>query len=206
MVEYVPLPERKDMKKALLIIGVPGTGKTTLTRKIMQELEATGWAHKPTPEKVKYLPFKEYVIDTKESRVSCRFLGVFSDNPTTYAEGTDKLSMGVQPFFEVWVGINSSHLVIEGDRLANVKTLEALLKNRYEVHVMVLDANENTLQARYKKRGSNQSETFLKGRATKVDNLRRAAMSLGLTVSRDMNSNLTHQENLVHNAIEFLEN
>jgi len=177
------------MKKAIFIIGVPGTGKTTLTRQIMKRLAAKADGY-TVSDQVPLIPFNHYRLPD----VSWKVLGKFSEVPTTYAEGTDKMSMGCQPRFNNWVDLQHANLLIEGDRLANMKSVKALQNANYEITAFVLVAPPEVLAARYEERGSNQSPTFLKGRATKVKNLAIYMAKAGIEVHTVVNSDKVYQK------------
>lgn len=156
-------------RRALFVIGVPGTGKTTLTRAFMRRLPSThnvvvtGYG--------KLVKYRHYMDKRGSSYPEWKVLGVFPERAETYAVGTDKLSMAVQPEFMEFAKTNKAHLLIEGDRLGNIKTIEHLHNLGYKVGVFELVASAPMLASRYKQRGSSQSETFLKSRATKVRNV-----------------------------------
>jgi AAA15 family ATPase/GTPase len=75
-------------------------------------------------------------------------LGVYDGN--TFS-GTDRLSMSVQPDAKQLF----NHLVESGEYL----------------EIILLKSKEDELEKRYKKRGSNQGESWLKGRRTKYTTL-----------------------------------
>lgn len=153
------------MKKAIFLVGAPGTGKTTAAVKIMCRFHPSKY-NRTENSQVKLLPYVEFSGRHSTWRVLGRFDGL------GYAQGTDRLSMGVQPHFEAFVRTQSANLLIEGDRLANAKSLEACLGWGYRVSVVELRADARTRQVRYTQRGSEQSESFIKGRLTKIRNLR----------------------------------
>lgn len=187
------------MRKAIFIIGVPGTGKTTLTRQIMKRLasKAEGYG---TSDQVPLIPFNHYRLPDESWKV----LGKFSENPTTYAEGTDKMSMGCQPHFNNWIDLQSANLLIEGDRLANMKSVKALQKADYEISAFVLTADDATLNARYEERGSNQNPTFLKGRATKVKNLALDMAKAGIEVHHCVNTDKVYQREVLRRVLQTM--
>lgn len=147
------------MRHIVCIGGVPGTGKTTLVRSILQ---TTGTWQTVRPTRLLHAMFHvEY-----ETYV----LGKYSDDDIF--AGTDRLSMAVQPDVLPWVAGHTSHVIFEGDRLFTLSLLHSLasLPNTH-IHIIVLDAPKSCLQNRYLQRGSNQSEKFLKGRHTKIHNI-----------------------------------
>jgi hypothetical protein len=151
-------------KKAILIIGAPGVGKTTLANTVLARLNMTYSTCKLLEEGlVKFRRYSGGAFGTWD------VLGVFGSDGG-YAQGTDRLSMGVQPKFAEWLP-QAENLLIEGDRLANAKTVDALQEAGYKVYVISLSAGAKVRNARYAERESNQSLTFIKGRLTKVQNL-----------------------------------
>lgn len=146
------------MRKLIAVGGQPGTGKTTLFRKFM---EGKTW-EKVEPKKM--LP----ALYCKE--LDLYILGKYEDGETF--AGTDRLSMAVQPVAQEFVSETKSNILFEGDRIFNQSFLEfAMGLPETDMQVVYLKAPDAVLQQRYQDRGSDQSETFLKGRATKYSNL-----------------------------------
>lgn len=146
------------MRKLIAVGGSPGTGKTTLFRKFM---EGKTW-EKVEPKKM--LP----AMYCKE--IDLYILGKYEEGETF--AGTDRLSMAVQPIAQEFVSECTSNILFEGDRIFNQSFLEfAMGLPDTELSVVYLKAPKETLQQRYKDRGSDQSEQFLKGRETKYSNL-----------------------------------
>lgn len=146
------------MRKIVAIGGEPGSGKTTLMRKFM---EGGDWQYVE--------PAKLVAAHYSASR-DLWVVGKYN-NEEVFA-GTDKLSMGVQPNLENWVRETQSNVIFEGDRVFNNSFLEFCLDlPNTQLSVVVLRASADTLTKRYEERGSNQSETFLKGRRTKVNKI-----------------------------------
>ena len=146
------------MRKIVAVGGSPGTGKTTLFRKFM---EGKTW-EKVEPKKM--LP----ALYCKE--LDLYVLGKYEEGETF--AGTDRLSMAVQPVAQEFVSECKSNILFEGDRIFNQSFLEfAMGLPEVELDVIFLKAPKDILEQRYADRGSDQSETFLKGRETKYSNL-----------------------------------
>lgn len=146
------------MRKLIAVGGQPGTGKTTLFRKFM---EAHTWER---VEPKKMLP----ALYCKE--LDLFILGKYEDGETF--AGTDRLSMAVQPIAQEFVKETASNILFEGDRIFNQSFLEfSMGLPETDLQVIYLKVPDATLKQRYVDRGSDQSETFLKGRATKYSNL-----------------------------------
>lgn len=146
------------MRKLIAVGGQPGTGKTTLFRKFMEKYT---W-EKVEPKKM--LP----ALYCKE--LDLYILGKYEDGETF--AGTDRLSMAVQPVATEFVKETTSNILFEGDRIFNQSFLEMAMDLKdVDLQVVYLKVPDATLKQRYADRGSDQSETFLKGRATKYSNL-----------------------------------
>lgn len=138
------------------LIGEPGIGKTTLFEELTRGLDAVLYDQ----------PFahRHYACGVVE--LGRRRDGGFS--------GTDALAMNVQPkVLEYLESARPSLVMAEGDRLGNVSFLTDVKRIGYEVHLYQLWA-PGVAATRRAYRGSNQNETWLAGRITKVKNVRRA--------------------------------
>jgi len=146
------------MRKILAVIGRPGVGKTTLFRKFIEHKE---WEKQ---ELVKLVPS----LYNKE--LDLHILGKYEDGEVF--AGTDRMSMAVMPAAVEFVKSVNSNIIFEGDRLTS-STFFDLLSSLPDTdfQIFVITANEDLLSERYEERGSNQSETFLKGRNTKISNI-----------------------------------
>lgn len=146
------------MNKLLAIIGAPGTGKTTLMRSWM---ERRSWV-------------TDRPVDLVDSHVSedVRVLGKYA-NEDVFG-GTDKLSMAVQPKAVEYLDNPSRVTVFEGDRLTSIKFFEAAQSKGFEIKIIQLTVSDEVREERYKERGSEQNETWLNGRLTKVKNVSNA--------------------------------
>ena len=145
-------------RKIIAVGGQPGTGKTTLFRKFMEDKE---WI-KGEPAKL--------VSAMYNTQKDLYILGKYEDGETF--AGTDRLSMAVQPNLQEWISSHNCNILFEGDRVFNQSFLEFCMGlPNTDLQVVYLKAPKEILEQRYKDRGSDQSETFLKGRETKYSNL-----------------------------------
>jgi broad-specificity NMP kinase len=145
-------------RKIIAVGGVPGTGKTTLFRKYMED---KNW--------IECAPAKLVVASYNSDR-DLYVLGKY-DEGETFA-GTDRLSMAVQPPLQEWIASHNGNILFEGDRVFNQSFLEFCMGlPNTELHVVYLKAPQSMLEQRYKDRGSDQSEQFLRGRETKYSNI-----------------------------------
>lgn len=172
---------RGDAKKRKLIAvgGQPGTGKTTLFLAFMQNHE---WER---VEPKKMLP----ALYCKA--LDLYVLGKYEDGETF--AGTDRLSMAVQPIAQCFVTETKSNILFEGDRIFNQSFLEfSMGLPDTDLQVVYLKVPDDMLKQRYADRGSDQSETFLKGRATKYSNIL-SNFELMPYITEFVNTNLEEQ-------------
>lgn len=174
---------KENMRNIVGVLGVPGTGKSTLMRKFLSNYK---W------EVVTPVPLLNSLY-SKE--LDLYVFGKYEDGEVF--PGTDKLSMAVQPVAQVFIKNSSSNILFEGDRLTSQKFFNFLLElPESYVTLMILKTNQKTLNARYVERGSNQSETFLKGRETKISNVE-SNMDYWDVTKTFPNNNLDDQANII---------
>jgi len=141
--------------KLIYLIGMPGTGKSTVMKELMNGID---WErNKP--------------IDLLESHVSenIRVLGKYEDGEVF--SGTDRLSMAVAPKAIEWISTNPNEVIIgEGDRLNNKAFFEKA-KELGELHIIQLTVSDEERERRYKERGSEQSDKFIQTVKTKCNNI-----------------------------------
>lgn len=145
-------------RKLIAVGGQPGTGKTTLFRKFM---ENKTWIETEPAKLVSAM----YNVD-----MDLYILGKYQEGETF--AGTDRLSMAVQPEMQKWIQTHNCNILFEGDRIFNQSFLEfAMELPNTELQIVYLKTPKDILEQRYKDRGSDQSEQFLRGRETKYSNL-----------------------------------
>lgn len=145
-------------RKLIAVGGSPGTGKTTLFRKYMENKTFTPIE----PAKL--------VSAMYNAERDLYILGKYEEGEVF--AGTDRLSMAVQPPMQEWIASHNCNVLFEGDRIFNQSFLEfAMGLPNTELHIVFLSAPKDILEQRYKDRGSDQSEQFLRGRETKYSNL-----------------------------------
>lgn len=155
-VEVISNPHK--VRKIIAVGGSPGTGKTTLFRKYMEDK--------------KFIPVEPAKLVSANYNVErdLYILGKYGDDEVF--AGTDRLSMACQPAIQEWIKTHNCNILFEGDRIFNQSFLEfALGLPDTELHVIFLSAPKEELERRYAERGSDQDEKFLKGRETKYNNL-----------------------------------
>jgi len=148
----------KKVRKLIAVGGSPGTGKTTLFRKFMED------------KNFQPLEPAKLVSAMYNPDLDLYVLGKYEDGEVF--AGTDRLSMAVQPAVQEWIASHNCNVLFEGDRIFNQSFLEfAMSLPDTDLQVVFLSAPKTVLEQRYKDRGSDQSEQFLRGRETKYNNL-----------------------------------
>lgn len=166
-------------RKIVAVGGSPGTGKTTLFRKFMED--------KPW---IDVAPAK-LVNAMYNTERDLYILGKYEEGETF--AGTDRLSMAVQPPLQEWIASHNCNILFEGDRVFNQSFLEFCMGlPNTELVVVFLKAPKDILEQRYKDRGSDQSEQFLRGRETKYSNLM-SNFELMPYITEFVNTNLEEQ-------------
>ena len=179
----------KPMKtrKIIAVGGSPGTGKTTLFRKYMEDKT---WLD-VSPAKL--------VSASYNTERDLYVLGKYEEGETF--AGTDRLSMAVQPPLQEWIVSHNCNILFEGDRVFNQSFLEFCMGlPNTQLEVVFLKAPKELLEQRYKDRGSDQSEQFLRGRETKYSNLM-SNFDLMPYITEFANTNLDEQ----NTVLTFLE-
>lgn len=136
--------------KVIYLAGVPASGKTTIFKRIRERLFTT------------CTDFKSGLCRGIENG-KFKMLGVFDGS--TF-EGTDRLSMAViDDAIDYIKQLDNAVVFVEGDRLFNYRFLQAV-----KASVIIIDAHPDMLHIRHAQRGDAQSEIFLKGRRSKIEN------------------------------------
>ena len=142
------------------MIGMPGTGKTTVIKKLMEQV--------PFVRDEAPIQLLETPSSTTDPKI--RLLGVYEDDQVY--SGTERLSMAVAPQAIKYLERKNDEIILgEGDRLNNKGFFRAALDNEVELHIIVLETSDAERQRRYDERGPNQKESFLKTVNTKVNNM-----------------------------------
>lgn len=171
--------------KVIAIGGEPGSGKTTLMKRIIQH-----FAVEPKYDEVKLVPFLQ--------KNNIYVLGKYEEGHVF--AGTDRMSMAVQPEAIKFLATLPTDAIVlyEGDRLFTASFLEDCLE-KYDLNIVYLSTEKNIRTQRYAERGSEQDETWLRGRETKISNIL-TNMNLLFNVSKFNNNNLEEQ-NIVFDEI-----
>ena len=171
--------------KAVAIGGVPATGKSTLMKHILKKAKVE--------KKFAYGLLRGYTVgDTA-------FLGLYPAGDKF--GGTDKLSMAVQKDYDKFVDELKYNIVFEGDRLFTAHNLLAL-QITHTARIIILNNNAMTLAHRHIDREDTQSEKFLKGRTTKIKNIKENEY---ITHEPYELTNLQETEDLADDILGFLE-
>lgn len=144
------------MAKIIAIGGVPATGKTTIVKKFF----------------FKYPKFKTFkwklIAGHFIKELNLFILGRYDGSDIFL--GTDKLSMSVQPDFKLFINkYTDVNILYEGDRLFNIKSIDEA-KLTHELKVYIIESFDT--EKRHKDRNDDQSEKFIKGRYTKIKNIK----------------------------------
>jgi guanylate kinase len=146
------------MPNLIAIGGQPAVGKTTLVKKFFTEYKT--W---------KSFKYKKLYGHYNEE-LNLIILGKYSKSEMF--SGTDKLSMAVQPDFDKFLNLSTDldyNVLFEGDRLFNLKSLKKA-KELTDLHVFIVESVHT--KTRHIDRNDSQTEKFIKGRVTKVKNIK----------------------------------
>jgi uridine kinase len=175
--------------KIIAIGGEPGAGKTTLMRELINHYNV-----EPKYDSFRLVPYLQngnvYILGKYEEGE------VFS--------GTDRMSMAVQPEAIKFLASlpKDSVVLYEGDRLFTSSFLEHCIDN-YHLQIVYLKTDKSVRQERYKERGSNQNETWLQGRETKVANIL-SNMVLMFNTETFVNNNKEDQKNVFDEIVNMV--
>jgi len=179
--------------KIIAVGGVPGTGKTTIVQKIINRVEDWEVA-KPAD-----------LLDSIYSpALNLYVLGKYQPwyEGEGYAQGTDRLSMAVQPKAIEFLQTCKSNILFEGDRLFTQGFLEACSAFG-DLSIFLLNSDKTVLSERYEARGSEQSEQFIRSRVTKYSNLG-TNFELMPLIEDYPNNNLEEQKIVLDKIAEML--
>jgi len=172
------LKENPQKPTLNIIAGLPVTGKTTLMRQIRDKLNFLPKCL--VHGLLRYEDYPNHVI-----------FGIY-DGETF--DGTDKLSMAVNKDALEFLKTNKKKVLIEGDRLFNKKFLEGAESLGYDVKVTVLFTTSlPELLKRYRQRGKMQSPKFIKGRQTKLNNIRQLFSCTSVDSTHPLKDNIIQQ-------------
>jgi uridine kinase len=176
--------------KVIAIGGEPGAGKSTLMKKILEKYD---WEAKYNSFKL--VPYHQYHNNY--------ILGKYEEGETF--SGTDRMSMAVQPeAIKFLASLDKDAVVIyEGDRLFTGSFLEHCVDN-YDLDIIYLETDKEVRQDRYRERGSNQNETWLRGRESKIANIL-SNMTLMFNTVKYKNNTLQDQKTIVEYIMKSLE-
>lgn len=165
------------MRRAVYLIGGPGTGKSTALRRVLRGVRLAPAA--PV--------HPDYPLLTGQAFVESS--GVYLGKRGGAFPGTDRLSMAVSPQAVEWALSNRlpDLIVGEGARLGSAKFLAALASNT-DLVIGHLIADEYVTAQRFAARGSNQKPSWVAGRVTAAANAARDLAGAGfnvLTVNTD---------------------
>lgn len=171
--------------KIIAVGGEPGSGKSTLMKEIIQHYNVA-----PKYDSFKLVPYLQ--------KDNIYILGKYEEGEVF--SGTDRMSMAVQPEAIKFLDSLPSNSVVlfEGDRLFTASFLEHCL-DKFDLSIIYLSTTKEIREERYKERGSNQNETWLQGRETKIANIM-SNMTLMFNTFKYKNNNLEDQQ-IILNAI-----
>ena len=144
-------------------IGQPGTGKTTFVRMLLSDLVKVEPGELVADGMVKYHKFEKQ---------KTLVLGIYDES--TFA-GTDRLSKSCGPKFREWLVNNVEtyegwEMIMEGERFMNDKTLPLLFQQE-RMELVCFKVSEEELYRRREARKNTQDPKWLKGMATRVQNV-----------------------------------
>ena len=180
--------------KVVALMGEPGCGKSTLMRRLM-----TQWRFDATTLKqdFKLVPYHYRGFPNGDIYI----LGKYEEGEVF--AGTDRMSMAVQPEAIKFLDTlpDTAIVLFEGDRLCTASFLENCA-NKFDTKIIYLQTDRDIRKERYAERGSNQNETWLAGRESKIGNIL-TNMEL-MFITEKMKNNNIEEQNIVVDYINTL--
>jgi dephospho-CoA kinase len=150
------------MRKLICIGGEPACGKTTIMKRFLE--------NKQLQEKQP----KKLVSSMYDDEHKLYILGKYGNDELF--QGTDKLSMAVQPNAVEFLKECKENILFEGDRLFTQSFLEVAVElvdqSELDLKIILINTDPKIIEKRHIDRGDTQTEKFLKSRVTKYENIR----------------------------------
>lgn len=149
------------MSTALFVLGAPGVGKTTVIRQLVPSL--LPMSGKTLTE----IASPKWTVTTDRTALAGHWRG------TAFDGGDTVPYTGARAALEFWrdnLLPNVDLTIFDGDRFSTKPSLEFIRATGVTIVGVHLVADETVLAGRRVARGSNQNETWLKGRVTKAAN------------------------------------
>jgi ABC-type dipeptide/oligopeptide/nickel transport system ATPase component len=134
-------------RKIIAMVGEPATGKSTIMKAFIAAVK-TPWTER---QDVQLVP------TTYNQDLDLHIIGLYA--PEEPFPGTDRLSMAVQPQAVKFIEETKSNILFEGDQPDT------------DFKLWFIVADRVIIEHRHVSRGDTQTETFKKGRQTKIENL-----------------------------------
>lgn len=175
--------------RVIAIGGEPGSGKSTLMKEIINH-----YGVEPKYDAFKLVPYLQ--------KENIYVLGKYEEGEVF--SGTDRMSMAVQPEAVKFLASlpTDSVVLFEGDRLFTASFLEHCM-DKYDLRIIYLSTTKQIREERYKERGSNQNETWLQGRETKISNIM-SNMTLMFSTFKYVNNTLEEQTHILDAIYEMV--
>ena len=138
--------------------GIPTSGKSTIVRRVIKGLDS--------PDLVEPM-----TLFPCQRHGDILIVGRYPDGQMF--GGTDRLSYGSISHFSDFIlqeYPKHRHIIIEGDRFFTMKNIEWLVSQQCRSRVYVLQISAETEQKRHYYRKDTQTEKWLKGRRTQIQN------------------------------------
>lgn len=146
----------------LYVAGAPGTGKSTAVRLLREQWDCDVMRHETVPHVRLRHP------------VSGRPVGVELGVPRENFPGTDALSMSISPYALQWLSTAYYPFAMgEGARLATRPFLGGLASQGVRTTLVLLKADQELLDERWRLRGAKQNPSWRKGAATRATGVAR---------------------------------
>lgn len=165
-------PARPELttRELVYLIGAPGVGKSTLMDALTRQATLVASIQKP---------FRHIEWGDRGD-----FLAAELGGRRRLFSGTDMLAFNAQPRVIEWMsdgrGQRYQLVLGEGDRLGNVRFLDACRRAGWLVHLVDLYLPDRDLDLRHAARGMKQNDAWRRGRATKARNVARWAREAGI--------------------------